>query len=135
MHSLDTNICIALLKGDSEAVERLRLCNPGELAVCSVVRAELYFGARKSDRLDRNLALLARFLEPFRSLPFDDASSQEYGLLRATLERAGQPIGGNDLLIASIAIAHDCTLVTRNYREFARVPGLRVEVWGRSLSL
>jgi len=129
VRSLDTNICIALLKGDQRAAERLRLCSPAELGVCSVVRAELYFGARKSDRVDRNLVVLARFLEPFRSLPFDDAGSQEYGLLRATLERAGQPIGGNDLLIASIAIAHGCTLVTRNYLEFARVPGLRVEVW------
>ena len=67
--------------------------------------------------------------QPFVSLPFDDQSAEYYGIVRATLERAGTPIGGNDLLVASIALAHDCTLVTRNNSEFARVAGLRLEVW------
>jgi tRNA(fMet)-specific endonuclease VapC len=68
-------------------------------------------------------------LEPFVSLPFDDLAAGHYGLIRATLERAGTSVGANDLLIASIALAHDCLLVTRNSREFEGVVGLRVETW------
>ena len=63
-------------------------------------------------------------LESFGSLPFDDSAAGYSGSIRAFLERAGTPIGGND-----IALAHDCILVTRNTREFQRVPGLRIEDW------
>jgi tRNA(fMet)-specific endonuclease VapC len=87
------------------------------------------FGARKSQRVGDNLASFRRLLDPFVSLPFDDRAADHYGMLRATLEQAGTPIGANDLMIASIALAHDCCLVTRNSREFERVAGLRVESW------
>lgn len=68
-------------------------------------------------------------LEPFVTLPFDDHAADHYGLMRATLERAGTPVGANDLPIASIALAHDRLLVTRTSREFQRIVGLRVEFW------
>jgi tRNA(fMet)-specific endonuclease VapC len=87
------------------------------------------FGVRKSRRVAENLDGFRRLLEPFVSLPFDDRAADHYGIVRATLEQAGTPIGANDLLIASIALAHDCRLVTRNCREFERVVGLTVEVW------
>jgi tRNA(fMet)-specific endonuclease VapC len=87
------------------------------------------FGARKSSRVAENLAGFTRLLEPFVSLPFDDLAASHYGILRATLEQAGTPIGANDLLIAAIALAQDCMLVTRNGREFARVAGLQIETW------
>lgn len=126
---LDTNICIGILKGEAGLIERLRSLAPAEICVCAVVRAELYYGARKSERVEHNLAGLRRFLAPLESLPFDDRSAEEYGLIRADLERAGTPIGPNDMMIAAIARAHDCVLVTRNTREFARIVGLRVEGW------
>ena len=87
------------------------------------------FGARKSRRVDLNLEGFARLLQPFESAPFDDEAAEHYGLLRAILERAGTSIGANDLLIAAIALRRDLVLVTRNHREFARVPGLRTEEW------
>ena len=62
-------------------------------------------------------------------MPFDDRAADHDALLRATLERAGTPIGPNDLLIAAIAVANDLTLVTHNTGEFSRVPGLRLEDW------
>jgi len=68
-------------------------------------------------------------LEPFVLLPFDDLAADHHGILRATLEQSGTPIGANDLLIASMALAHDCVLVTRNSPKFERVAGLRVEAW------
>lgn len=130
MFLLDTNACIRVLNGSCPAlVDRLRVHDPGEILIASVVKAELLFGARKSRRVEHNLALLSRFLAPFRPAQFDDACAEHYGLLRADLERAGQPIGPNDMLIAATARAHDAVLVTANTKEFRRVVGLRVVDW------
>lgn len=127
---LDTNICIALVHKPEPALkQKLAQKKPGDLVLASVVKAELLFGARKSQRVAENLNELEAFFAPFDSLPFDDKAANFYGASRALLANAGTPIGGNDLLIASIALAHDLTVVTRNMKEFARVPGLRVEVW------
>jgi tRNA(fMet)-specific endonuclease VapC len=127
---LDTNVCIALLKGrDTALAERARRQDPADLFLSSVVKGELLFGARHSSRVDANLALLDEFFSQFESVPFDDGAAQYYGVTRAVLSKAGTPIGANDLLIASTALHHDLTLATRNRREFARVPGLRWEEW------
>lgn len=130
MYLLDTNACIGLLNGSSPALaERLRACDPTQVAVCSVVKAELLYGARRSARVSDNLDLLQRFFEPMTCLPFDDVCAEHYGVIRADLETQGVPIGGNDLLIAAMARAHDMILVTHNTREFGRVAGLRHEDW------
>lgn len=127
---LDTNACIRLLNNSSPAlVARLRAEDPAQLRLCSVVKAELLFGARHSRRVAENLRLLARFFAAFGSLPFDDACAERYGVIRAQLCRDGTPIGPNDLLIAAVALAHDLTLVTHNVDEFSRVAGLRWEDW------
>ena len=130
MYLLDTNACIKVLNGSSgPLIGRLRRRPPSELRVSSVTRAELLYGARRSARVAENLRLLADFVAPLVSLPFDDACAEEYGALRATLAAAGQPIGPNDVLIAATALAHDLTLVTHNLREFSRIAGLKVEDW------
>jgi tRNA(fMet)-specific endonuclease VapC len=103
--------------------------DPNSIVTCSIVKAELFYGARKSQRVDANLLAFDRMLAPFRSLPFDDIAAAHYGLIRTSLELAGTPIGGNDLMISAIAIAHDCRLITRNTREYIRVPGLKLESW------
>lgn len=127
---LDTNICIAYLNGsDDEVRRRLTELAPHHVALCSVVKAELLFGARRSQQVDRNLGRLAAFFAAFQSLPFDDRAAGQYGILRAQVEAMGTPIGANDLLIASIALAADATLATRNAGEFRRVAGLRLDVW------
>lgn len=127
---LDTNVCIALLKGgDGALIERTKRQDPADLLLSSVVKGELLFGARNSRRVDANLSLLEEFFSQFESLPFDDGPAQYYGVTRALLSKAGTPIGANDLLIASTALQHDLTIATRNRREFARVPGLRWEDW------
>ncbi len=130
MHLLDTNVCVAWLSGKDLGVKRqLATMKREEVALCSVVKAELLYGARASARVAENLAQLARLFALFPSLPFDDAAAEHYGPLRAQLRRAGTPVGSNDLLIASIALAADATLVTRNEKKFRLVPGLRVEAW------
>ena len=130
MQLLDTDICIHLLNArEPELIERLRVHLPTEIAICSIVRAELLWGARRSRRRDENLLRVQIFTQPFLSLPFDDASAGHYGAIRASRAAEGQPIGPNDALIAAIARAHDAMLVTRNVREFSRVSGLEIEPW------
>lgn len=126
---LDTNIWIAIAKGERAAVDRLRALNPASVVSCAVVRGELIFAARKSRRIAESLAGFRALLEPFPSLPFDDRAAEQYGLIRATLQAAGTLIGSNDLQIAAIGLANDCTIVTRNSREFNWVPALAVESW------
>jgi tRNA(fMet)-specific endonuclease VapC len=127
---LDTNVCIKILNGSSETVvARMRNHDPAEITLSAVVRAELVYGARKSRHVAANLRLIEAFCEPFACFPFDDRAADVYGGIRTDLERLGQPIGPNDLMIASTALAHSLTLVTHNLSEFTRVPSLRIEDW------
>jgi len=99
------------------------------VVLCSVVKAELFYGAARSHDPVRTFAHMASFMSPFRSLPFDDFCAPAYGRIRAQLEQAGTPIGPNDTMIAATAMAHGLTLVTHNTREFARVAGLILADW------
>lgn len=130
MYLLDTNACIRVLNGQSASVvERLRRQTPHEICLCSIVKAELIYGAHRSARPAENMRLLGRFFEPYESLPFDDRCAEAYGRIRNELERSGMIIGPNDLIIAATAVAHRLTLVTANTREFSRVINLEIENW------
>lgn len=130
-HLLDTNVCIQVLRYSktSPVAQRLATANVGDLVLCAVVKAELIYGAERSQNPEHSYNLLEEFFETFVSLPFDDRSAIEYGVIRKHLETRGKAIGPNDLLIAAIALSNDLTLVTHNVGEFSRVPGLRVEDW------
>jgi tRNA(fMet)-specific endonuclease VapC len=128
---LDTNICIYLINAKPAAVlERFKQHRLGDIGVCSVVAAELAYGVAKSGSA-RNREALQLFLAPLVVLPFDEAAAWAYGQLRADLERLGTPIGSMDTLIAAHAISQQALLVTNNTREFARVPGLRLDNWAQ----
>jgi len=130
LYLLDTNVCIRLLNGTSTAVQqRLAATNRSDVVVCSVVKAELFYGAMRSRNPDQTLTRYREFLEPFASLPFDDEAAITYGQIRADLARKGTPIGPNDLQIAAIALIHNLTLITHNTAEFNRVDGLPLEDW------
>ena len=130
MYLLDTNACIRILNDASPLlVQRLASHAPSEIRLCSIVKAELLYGARHSQRIPENLKLLAQFFAPFVSLPFNDRCAEQYGQIRAELVQAGTLIGPNDLLIAAIARVYELTLVTHNVEEFGRVNGLRLEDW------
>jgi tRNA(fMet)-specific endonuclease VapC len=94
-----------------------------------VVKAELFYGAMKSQRPEQTLAKQQCFLATFHSLPFDDEAALIFAKIRADLQRQGQPIGPYDMQIAAIALANDLTLVTHNTREFSRVNGLKLADW------
>jgi len=97
--------------------------------VPEMVRAELLHGCLRSDRPEENLAAVESFLAPFRRLPFGSDAAEHYAQIRTDLERAGTPIGPNDLVIAATVRAQGAILVTNNLREFQRVPGLDCEDW------
>jgi tRNA(fMet)-specific endonuclease VapC len=127
---LDANTCIKFLNGQSDSVRRrFEAAAHSELVLCSVVKAELLYGAMKSARPQANLAKLQSFFERFVSVPFDDAAAEVYGRIRAQLAGQGKTIGPNDLLIAAIALSRQQTLVTHNVGEFSRVEGLELEDW------
>jgi tRNA(fMet)-specific endonuclease VapC len=130
MYLLDTNTCIHLLNGTSTAIrDRMQAMAPTEILLCSMVKAELLYGAYRSKRVDANLQKLQRFFSPFRCLAFDDHCIAHYAMIRADLAAQGTPIGPNDLVIAAIARAHGAILVTHNTSEFSRVAGLHIEDW------
>jgi tRNA(fMet)-specific endonuclease VapC len=127
---LDTNAWATYLnRSNSSVAKKVAQIGAGDIRLCSIVKAELYFGAEKSARRNANVQLLTQLFAAFASVPFGDAAAECYGRIRADLSKAGTPIGPNDLLIAATAVAEQCTLVTHNVREFSRVPGLIIEDW------
>jgi len=130
MYLLDSNTCIQFLNGRSTQVKRrLMGTKPSNIKLCSIVKAELLYGASRSNDPSAALARLETFFAPYESIPFDDAAAAEYGRIRGYLAGAGTPIGPNDLMIAAIARCRQLTLVTHNTREFSRVPGLLIDDW------
>jgi tRNA(fMet)-specific endonuclease VapC len=127
---LDTNACIRYLNGRSPKLRaNFDAADPADIRVCSVVKAELFFGAALSSDPVKTRANQQLFLSRFPSLSFDDSAAEVYAEIRAALTRQGQLIGPNDLMIAAICRANDVTLVTHNVSEFGRVAGLRIEDW------
>ncbi len=127
---LDTNICIYIIKNrPPEIRERFKRFTPGDIGVSSITAAELHYGVAKSSAREKNAHALEAFLLPLEIVPFDVESAAAYGKIRSALERQGTPIGGMDMLIAAQAIAHACTLITHNLKEFQRIPGLKCATW------
>lgn len=127
---LDTNTCIIYLRGKNLILkQKLESIKVQDIAVCSIVKSELFYGALKSAKPERNLAAQQEFLAQFISLPFDDSATMIFGTIRTRLEALRTPIGSYDLQIASIAINYNLTLVTHNTREFKRVNDLQLEDW------
>ena len=127
---LDTNVCIYLIKEHPPSVvERFATHAVGDIGISAMTLAELEYGVSKSSRPARNREALDQFISPLEVAPFDRQATAAYGRLRTTLEKRGQSIGSMDLLIAAHALSLDVRLITRNVREFGRVPGLRVDDW------
>jgi tRNA(fMet)-specific endonuclease VapC len=128
---LDTNIVSDLVRNPQGRITQ-RIREIGEAQVCTsiIVAAELRYGAAKRNS-PRLTAQLEAVLSALDILPFEAPADTVYGLLRARLDRDGQPIGGNDLLIAAQAVALRHVIVTDNEREFARIDDLPRENWLR----
>lgn len=128
---LDSDICIFVMKRRSPSLLRRLDQRAATSAISVVAYGELAFGAAVSARRNEAAAHLAALLETLQVLPLPLEAARRYAEVRAELQRAGRPIGSNDLWIAAHALADDLTLVTNNEREFRRVPGLRVDNWAQ----
>ena len=129
MFMLDTGMCIYLINERDQALRQKFEENASSVCISSIAYAELCFGVAHSARVEENERQLRAFCLDLDILPFDSEAGVRYGEIRQALVRRGQPIGANDLLIAAHASGVGATLVTNNEREFARIPGLRVENW------
>ena len=130
MYMLDTDICIYIIKRKPGSVlKRLEMLQPGQLAMSAITFAELMNGAKKSQQVEWNVAKLNELAELLEIRPFDQIAAIFYGDIRSLLEKKGNIIGSNDLLIAAHALSLDWILVTNNEKEFKRVDGLKIENW------
>lgn len=133
-YMLDTNICIYAIKHKPNSViERFLSHDPEELCISAITYAELMHGVEKSMAVERNRIAMSLFLSPITILRFDELAAEEYGRIKAELEKKGTPIGPMDTLIASHAKSRGLIIVTNNTREFNRVIGLTVEDWTQEL--
>jgi tRNA(fMet)-specific endonuclease VapC len=129
MFVLDTNTLIDFFKGRGKVASKLLSVPPSEIALAAVAAYEIWVGVLGSRDAERRQAQFDSFLSLINVVPFDAPASREAAEVRLALERRGEPIGPLDTLIAATALAQNATLVTRNVKEFGRVPGLKVVNW------
>jgi tRNA(fMet)-specific endonuclease VapC len=125
---LDTNAVIALLNDrNSRTANHARQHQPSDISISAIVAHELYYGAYRSKRQEANVALIDQL--QFEVVELDKEDARQSGEIRSHLAAQGTPIGPYDILIAGQAKSRDLILVTRNTKEFGRVPDLRIEDW------
>jgi tRNA(fMet)-specific endonuclease VapC len=124
---LDTNICVYLLNGDERLRRKVREIGAYSISICNATLGELYFGAYWSKKVDANLKRIRAFAENLAIYSDSQESSEIFGKFKADLKNRGQMIEDFDLLIASIAQANNCILVTNDRSHFSRIEGLVVE--------
>ena len=127
---LDTNICIYIIKQKpAKVLERFLEYQIGDIGISSITLSELRYGVAKSAHRDKNARALDEFIIPLEVVSYDEAAAHVYGDIRASLEKAGTPIGSMDMLIAAHALSLEIPLVTNNTREFLRIPSLNLIDW------
>jgi tRNA(fMet)-specific endonuclease VapC len=125
---LDTDICSAHMRRPGGFAHRFFQYG-STIAIPSIVLAELYAGAYRHPDPTRLLALIGDLLCEVRVIDFDSACAERFGQLRGTLRQQGTSVPTTDLMIASVAVQYDLTLVTHNLADYRNVPGLRVDDW------
>ena len=129
MFVLDTNTVIDYFRGKGKVADRLLAVNPREIGLPAVAAYEVWVGVLGSQNAKRRERQYEEFLSSIEVIAFDAATSRRAAELRHALERRGEGIGPLDTLIAGTALARGATLVTRNTKEFGRIPGLKIVNW------
>ncbi|MBR4825080.1 MAG: type II toxin-antitoxin system VapC family toxin [Spirochaetaceae bacterium] len=130
MYIVDSNTCIYFMKGKYPSVrDKFLSISPKDIKISSVVKGELLLGAFKSQTREQTAKKVEKFLKPFDVIDFTDKMSYDYAEIRAALEKSGNSIGANDLLIAATALNQKAILVTHNIDEFSRIQSLEIEDW------
>jgi tRNA(fMet)-specific endonuclease VapC len=125
---LDTNICSAHMRRPARLAHRF-IQHVGQLAIPAIVLGELYAGAYHHSNPARLLGLIGDLLQEVHVLDFDAACAEQFGQVRGQLLQRGISVSTVDLMIGSVALVHDLTLVTNNTADFQNIPGLRLEDW------
>ncbi len=127
---LDTNICIYIIKQQPATVLNHFLeYQIGDIGISSITLSELRYVVAKSAHREKNAKALDEFVIPLEVVSYDESAAHAYGNIRATLEKAGTPIGSMDMLIAAHAVSLGIPLITNNTHEFQRVPSLKIIDW------
>jgi tRNA(fMet)-specific endonuclease VapC len=130
---IDASILIEAERGRLDLESHVAQRQEEEFFLSVITASELLHGVHRAIQPEvrtKRAAFVEGILERFPLLPVDLATARAHAQVRAELMAAGQMIGPHDLWLAATCIAHGLTMVTANVREFARVPGLKVEVWG-----
>jgi tRNA(fMet)-specific endonuclease VapC len=125
---LDTDICSAHMRRPAKLAHRF-IQYTGQLAISSVTLAELYAGAYKHSQVKRLLNVIVDLLQDVQVIDFDAVCAEKFGQVRGTLLQQGISIPTADLMIASVALVHNLTLVTHNTADFQNIPGVRLDDW------
>ncbi|MEH2039160.1 type II toxin-antitoxin system VapC family toxin [Nostoc sp.] len=128
MYLLDTNICIALLKGNPQAVKKFNRYF-SQCYLSTIIVAELYKGVYYSQQMSKNRENLQQFTDLLPIEPFDLEAAIEFGKIQSELKNIGKPTGELDALIAAIARSRNDILVTNNIKDFSNIDNLRLENW------
>ena len=129
-YMLDTNICSYILKNHPIAVkQKFEEVGAGNIYISAIVLAELYYGAARHPKGIVIRREIDNFVSRLVVIPWDENAADHYGSIRASLEKAGTPVGAMDMLIAAHAKSCAATLVTNNMREFERIKGLKLLNW------
>ena len=129
LYMLDTCICVDYLHAKNEKLLRkVRSCSH-DVEISAIVAAELLHGAYHSKRIEENMRTTIELISNFDVVPFGEAEADAYGRILDSLERKGQVICSNDIMIAATALVRNAVLVTNNTREFSRIDGLKLDDW------
>jgi tRNA(fMet)-specific endonuclease VapC len=132
IYLIDTNICIYLMNQKPfKVIQKFKNTEVGQIGISTITVSELNYGVSKSNNKKQNAQRLEEFLAPFEILPYDEAASKYYGMIRNELESKGKVIGPLDMLIAAHALSKELILVTNNEKEFLRIKTLKVENWAK----
>lgn len=129
MFLLDTDTVIYNMKGNVNVQKNLHQHISDSISISVITLMELYYGARKSQKVAANLAKIKTLEQSIETIPAGLDSTEIFGLLKAQLEIAGNRLDDFDLIIASCAMAHNLTLVTNNTKHFQRIEGLKLANW------
>lgn len=129
MFLLDTDTIIYHLKGNEAVKKNLQHHINAPLRISVVTLMDLYYGAYKSEKFASNLAKIRIIENTFEIIPTGRESAENFGMLKASLEKYGTRLDDFDLVIASCALAHNLTIVTNNLKHFSRIEGLKITDW------
>jgi len=128
---LDTDTTIYWLKGNVKIEVKAISVGLENIALSIISKAELYFGAYNSDYVDKNINNIQKLSTIIATLPFDEIASENFGKIKSDLKKSGNLIPDTDIMIASIVLANDLTLVTNNTKHFERIASLKIENWSK----